>query len=140
MRIDGGCFCGAIAYEAEVDPEKTSICHCRACQALTGTAFRVTVPAPEADFHITRGEPKVFVKTADSGAKRLQAFCADCGSHLYATSDAAGPKVYGIRTGTARQRDQLVPRRQIWHGSKMAWLPEFDGPGFETIVTVEGQS
>ena len=100
----------------------------------------MTVPAPEADFRITKGEPKVFVKTADSGAKRLQAFCADCGSHLYATSDGDGPKVYGIRTGTARQRDQLGPRRQIWHGSKMAWLPEFDGPGFETIVTAEGQS
>lgn len=25
MKIDGGCHCGAITYEAEVDPEKTSI-------------------------------------------------------------------------------------------------------------------
>ena len=38
MKIDGGCHCGAIAYEAEVDPEKTSICHCTDCQQLTGTA------------------------------------------------------------------------------------------------------
>lgn len=29
MKIDGGCHCGAITYEAEVDPEKTSICHAR---------------------------------------------------------------------------------------------------------------
>jgi hypothetical protein len=135
MRIDGGCFCGAIAYEAEVDPEKTSICHCRDCQQLTGTAFRVTVPAPEASYRITRGAPKVFVKTAASGAKRAQAFCPECGSHLYATSAGEGPKVYGIRTGTARQRDQLVPRRQIWHGSKMDWLPEFDD-----MATIEGQA
>jgi hypothetical protein len=140
MRIDGGCFCGAITYEADVDPEKTSICHCRDCQQLTGTAFRVTVPAPEKDYRITRGTPKVFIKTAASGARRAQAFCPECGSHLYATSAGEGPKVYGIRTGTARQRDRLVPRKQIWHGSKMEWLPEFDGPGFEAMATVEGQA
>jgi hypothetical protein len=135
MRIDGECFCGAIAYEAEVDPEKTSICHCRDCQQLTGTAFRVTVPASEENYRITRGTPKVFIKTAASGARRAQAFCPECGSHLYATSTGEGPKVYGIRTGTARQRDQLVPRKQIWHGSKMGWLPEFDG-----MATIEGQT
>ncbi|CCV10081.1 hypothetical protein MESS4_120202 [Mesorhizobium sp. STM 4661] len=26
MKVDGGCHCGAITYEAEVDPEKVSIC------------------------------------------------------------------------------------------------------------------
>jgi len=134
MRIDGGCFCGAITYEAEVDPEKTSICHCKDCQQLTGTVFRVTVPALEENYRITKGTPKVFIKTAASGAKRAQAFCPECGSHLYATSAGEGPKVYGIRTGTARQRDQLVPRKQIWHGSKMDWLPEF-----EDMATIEGQ-
>jgi len=57
MKIDGGCHCGAITYEAEVDPAKTSICHCTDCQQLTGTAFRVTVPAPEDHYQITRGTP-----------------------------------------------------------------------------------
>jgi hypothetical protein len=39
MKIDGGCHCGAIAYEAEVDPDRVGICHCTDCQQLTGTAF-----------------------------------------------------------------------------------------------------
>ncbi|RVA60582.1 GFA family protein, partial [Mesorhizobium sp. M7A.F.Ca.CA.001.08.1.1] len=95
MRIDGGCHCGAITYEAEVDPEKTTICHCTDCQQLTGTAFRLTVPAPESNYRITKGTPKVYIKIVASGAKRTQAFCADCGSHLYATSVGDGPKVYG---------------------------------------------
>ncbi|TGS52314.1 GFA family protein, partial [Mesorhizobium sp. M3A.F.Ca.ET.201.01.1.1] len=51
----------------------------------------------------------------------------ECGSHLYATSVGDGPKVYGVRTGTARQRDQLVPRTQYWHRSALHWLPEFEG-------------
>ncbi|MGO7990898.1 GFA family protein, partial [Rhizobium leguminosarum] len=28
MHITGGCHCGAIRYQAEIDPERTSICHC----------------------------------------------------------------------------------------------------------------
>ena len=128
MKIDGGCHCGAITYEAEVDPSRTSICHCTDCQQLTGTAFRVTVPAPEDKYRITKGTPKVYVKTtADSGVRRAQAFCADCGSPLYATSVGDGPKVYGIRVGTARQRAELVPTREIWHSSALRWLPAFDG-------------
>ena len=127
MKIDGGCHCGAIAYRAEVDPEKTTICHCTDCQQLTGTAFRVTVPVPEDRFEIIRGAPKIYIKIAESGAKRAQAFCADCGSHLYATSVGDGPKIYGLRTGTAHQREELVPRKQIWRDSALHWLPEFEG-------------
>lgn len=127
MKIDGSCHCGAIAYEADIDPEMVAICHCTDCQTLSGTAFRVAVFAPEDKFQITRGTPKVYVKTAESGNKRAQTFCADCGSPIYATSVGEGPKVYGIRVGTARQRNELPPRRQIWHRSAVAWFPEMDG-------------
>ena len=34
----------------------------------------------------------------------------------------AGPKVLYTRVGTARQRDQLVPRTQIWACSEQHWL------------------
>jgi hypothetical protein len=127
MKIDGGCHCGAITYEAEVNPENTSICHCTDCQQLTGTAFRVSVRASEDKYRITRGVPKVYIKTGASGAKRAQGFCGECGSHLYATSVGDGPKIYAIRVGTARQREELVPRRQSWHRSALHWLPEFEG-------------
>ena len=128
MKIDGGCHCGAITYEAEIDPEMVTICHCSDCQTLTGTAFRVTVFAAGDKFSLNRGAPKIYVKTtAESGNKRAMAFCAECGSPIYATSVGEGPKTYGIRVGTARQRDQLPPKRQIWHRSAVAWFPELDG-------------
>ena len=28
MKIDGGCHCGYITYEAEADPQKAFICQC----------------------------------------------------------------------------------------------------------------
>ncbi len=114
-------------YEAVVDPENVGICHCTDCQTLTGTAFRVTVAAPESRFKIISGSPKIYVKTAESGAKRAQAFCPECGSPIYATSVGDGPKIYGIRVGTARQRRQLAPSQQVWHGSALPWLPGLSG-------------
>ena len=44
MKIEGACHCGAIAYEAEVDPEGSRVCHCTDCQTIGGAAFRQVVP------------------------------------------------------------------------------------------------
>ena len=124
MKIDGGCHCGAITYEAEIDPEAVFTCHCSDCQTLSGAPFRTVVRAPEADFKLTSGELKIYVKTADSGRKRVQAFCPDCGSPIYSTSAGDGPKDYGIRLGTARQRDLLAPKAHWWFGSAVPWLAQ----------------
>jgi hypothetical protein len=128
MKIDGSCHCGAIRYEAEIDPEGASICHCTDCQALTGSAFRVTVATSEDRFRLTAGRPRVYVKTtADSGAKRLQAFCGDCGSPIYATSGEppadGSPRRFGLRVGTIRQRPAIRPATQIWRKSALPWVP-----------------
>jgi hypothetical protein len=122
MKIDGSCHCGAVTYEAEVDPERTSICHCTDCQELTGAAFRTSVPARREDFRILTGEPRIYVKIAESGAKRRQAFCGKCGSPIYATAHDDPNAPLGIRTGTVRQRDSLIPKRQIWARSAQKWL------------------
>jgi hypothetical protein len=111
MRIDGSCHCGAIAFEAEADPDTASICHCSDCQAMTGTAFRVNIRVDGPNFRLLRGEPARYLKTtADSGNKRVQAFCPTCGTPMYATAPGENPPAYTIRIGTLRQRDQLSPK------------------------------
>lgn len=134
MKIDGGCHCGRITYEAEIDPETVGICHCTDCQALSASAFRTVVPAQDDAFTLLSGEPKIYVKTGESGAKRAQAFCPECGSAIYATSVGDGPKVYNIRLGTARQRDRLPPKRQIWARSAQTWLS-----GIDSLPKIEKQ-
>ena len=67
MHIDGGCHCGNITYEAEVDPDMVSICHCSDCQMLTGTAYRVNVRVNKQNFKLRGGTPKTYIKTAESG-------------------------------------------------------------------------
>lgn len=126
MKISGGCHCGAITYEAEVDPATVSLCHCTDCQILSGSAYRSSVPAKKAGFRLLTGTPKTYVKVGESGARRAQGFCGECGTPIYATS-AEDPQVYGIRTGTARERAQLVPTKQIWCRSALAWTSSIGG-------------
>lgn len=127
MKIDGACHCGAITIEGEADPEKTTVCHCTDCQSGTGSAFRVSIPVPGTTFKMS-GQPAIYVRTtADSGNPRAQAFCPTCGSPLYATSPGEGPQaVYMVRVGVLRQRDQLVPKRQIWFRSARPWTTQLD--------------
>jgi hypothetical protein len=120
MQVHGSCHCGHIRYEATVDPERATICHCTDCQKLTGTAYRVSVPAEEGSFRLLTGHPSVYVKLGDSGARRAQAFCPNCGSPLY-TYDADTPKIYGLRVGCIDERAALVPRKQKWCRSALAW-------------------
>jgi hypothetical protein len=122
MQIEGSCHCGGITYRAEIDPADVRLCHCSDCQTLSGSAFRVVVSAADGSFHLLSGQPKLYVKTAESGAQRVQAFCPDCGTQIYATSAGEGPKSYGLRVGTIRQRAQLRPSRQYWCRSALPWL------------------
>jgi hypothetical protein len=124
MKIDGGCHCGYITYEAEADPETVEICHCTDCQTLPGSAFRTIVPVADEAFRLLSGEPTIYVKTAESGGKREQAFCPRCGSPIYSAAGKDGPKDYYIRVGTVRQRDELVPKAQIWSRSAQHWIAD----------------
>ena len=104
MRVDGGCHCGKITYEADIDPDKAGLCHCM----------------PKENFRL-RGEPGVYVKTAESGNRRAQAFCPECGTRIYASAEK-DPLVFNLRLGTVRQRAALSPRAQIWCRSALPWV------------------
>lgn len=120
MHVDGSCHCGKITYEAEVDAEKVGLCHCTDCQTLTGSAFSLFVPVAKGKFRL-RGEPRIYLKTGESGNRRAQAFCPDCGSRIYASAEK-DPQVFNLRIGTLRQRAQLTPRKQIWCRSALPWV------------------
>ncbi len=127
MIIGGSCHCGFIKYEAELNRDSVFICHCTDCQKLSASVFRTIATVKSNDFKLLSGAPKIYVKVGDSGNKREQAFCSECGSGIYSTSVGQGSKNINIRLGTVTQRNELVPTSQIWSRSAMKWLPELDG-------------
>jgi hypothetical protein len=120
MQVDGACHCGSIRFTAAVDPGKVMVCHCTDCQKLTGASFRVVAPAPIETFTL-HGEPKHYVRAGESGAKRVLAFCPDCGSPVFAMA-LDDPTQVSLRVGVLTQRDQLAPTLQIWTRSAQPWV------------------
>jgi hypothetical protein len=126
ITIDGSCHCGGVTFQAEVDPDHVTLCHCTDCQALTGTAFRTSVSAHRSRLQIV-GEPTVYEKRGDSGRLRFQYFCPVCGSPLFTHGEGQDAEVWGVRWGGIHQRGRLVPTRQIWRRSAPAWVCAFEG-------------
>ena len=132
MKVHGSCHCGQVRYEAEIDPASVTLCNCADCQMLTGSGFRVSVPAPAATYRLLSGTPKVYVKTADSGTRRRHSFCPSCGTPVSATADSDRPAFYSLRVGCLRERADLRPKKRIWCRSALAWAQDVSGvPGID---------
>src|SRR3954451_4217953 len=134
MKIQGRCHCGEITYDAEVQPGSVNVCHCRDCQMLSGTAFRAGIPAPAQGFRMLTGKPRQYIKVADSGTRRVHAFCATCGSPVYSCAPQ-NPKSYSLRLGALSNADTLgAPAREIWTERRLSWMPKLQG-----AAEIEGQ-
>ena len=124
MKVEGGCHCGQIKFSAEVDAEHVEICHCSDCQTLSGSAYRTVVPAKEGTFKLLSGELKLYEKTGENGSIRVQSFCPQCGTPIYSSPPNGVSGFFGIRVGAIDQRDQLVPKFQIWFRSAQGWTQD----------------
>jgi hypothetical protein len=123
MKVEGSCHCGQITFAADIDPKGVRICHCTDCQTLSGSAYRVNVQTPAASFVLLSGEPKIYIKTAESGNKRVHAFCPNCGTPIYAAAPH-NTQTYALRVGTLKRRAELQPGRQIWFRSALPWATD----------------
>lgn len=121
MLVEGSCHCGEITFEADVDPEKVGLCHCTDCQTISSSAFSTFAIVPKESFRLLSGQPRFYVKTADSGNRRAQAFCGVCSTRLYAVLEKDA-EVLNIRVSALRQRIHLSPRMQFWVRSALPWL------------------
>ena len=129
MDITGGCFCGSIEDEATIDENFVGICHCRDCQIFGGSAFRTTAIVTPAKFRFSKGEPKYFGKTSDSGAIRRMAFCDTCGTHLCSMPqdmESEGAFV-SLRIASSPAFHELKPRAEIYCDSRVPWLKALEG-------------
>lgn len=81
MKVTGGCYCGALRYEAEGEPRLKAQCHCRECQYHSGGAPNYFMLMPGEGFAYTSGAPKTF-KRGDLADPVVREFCETCGTHI----------------------------------------------------------
>ncbi len=98
MKIAGGCYCGAVRFEAEGDPLFKGQCHCRECQYVSGGHPNVVMGMPETGFKLTRGQLKAF-RRDDLDNPVTREFCAECGTHVTSRPPALAGAVL-IKVGT----------------------------------------
>jgi len=96
MKIDGSCHCGYVTFEAEADPETTTICNCTDCQKMSGAPLRVVITTRPGTFVLLSGKPTEYRKTSNSGVVRPQAFCPTCDTAIYSTTVGDDPKRYQL--------------------------------------------
>lgn len=98
MKVQGGCYCGAVRYEAEGDALFKGQCHCRECQYITGGGGNLILGLPETEFKYTKGEPAIY-RRDDLDEPVTREFCGKCGTPLTSRAPAA-PGVALIKIGS----------------------------------------
>jgi len=76
------------------------------------------------------GAVKEYLKIADSGNERVQGFCGNCASQIFAADPAK--TLYMVRTGCLSQHDQLVPAKHIFGKSAASWLGSIENQQWVT--------
>jgi hypothetical protein len=118
--VTGGCFCGAVRYEARAYLKSAYYCHCRMCQRSNGAPADVGVFVEVGTLRFTKGEPRFF----QSSPFAERGFCATCGSRLlWRPLNGEHPEWINLSVGCLDHPERVVPIR---HQGVEARLPWFD--------------
>lgn len=138
--VEGGCLCGAVRYRLARLGDDVAHCHCRICRRASGAAFVTWATVARDDLEV-RGRVRWF----RSSRMALRGSCPVCGSHLFFAqeidesavaaelpladappTDPHGATTIDVTVATLDEPDHARPSRNIWVGSRLAWLHGFD--------------
>jgi hypothetical protein len=125
LPLTGGCHCGALRYEVTEAPTMTYACHCNDCQRITSSAFSLAITVSDSAFRLTRGEPRLVSRVADSGRTTTRWLCPDCACWIVGSPQpgaAPGEMIRRVRAGTLDDRSWLRPTAHFWTRSKQPWV------------------
>lgn len=83
----GRCACGKVLFNVRLPHIKAIICHCKACQMRTGSAFGLLVYFNKADVSFSTQYLRQYKYKADSGKGMQSDICGQCGTSLFLKGD-----------------------------------------------------
>jgi len=115
--MTGGCLCGRVRYEVDVENDEAYLCHCRMCQKACGgvaEAFKNV----KRDALRWLSEPNWY----DSSDSARRPFCSTCGSPLGFEYKEKRDDL-DLTVGSFDDPSALRPVKHIWtQGLLPAWL------------------
>jgi len=118
----GGCLCGAVRYEINLDGSETNNCHCRDCQKNSGGAFMPFTSVDRGQFRWISA-PKGEGKASEIAVRR---FCADCGTPM-TWEGQDYPDRISISTGTLDDTSGIEISVEIFTRSRWQAIPPVPG-------------
>jgi len=127
--LSGGCFCGAVRYQAKGTPFHETSCHCEICRRTSGAPMVAWFSIPKTGFRLVAGEPTRFRSTAFG----TRSFCPQCGTQLTFENDNS-PDEIDVTISSLDDPDQLPPKDHTYVRSRLQWVKLADRlPQYEEI-------
>jgi hypothetical protein len=120
MAMTGGCMCGAVRYQIDAEPVTAFVCHCRACQYVSGGAGAHVLIAPRGSVRLTRGALRTYWSVADSGAQIGRQFCEICGTPIMSDLESQ-PDLLVIKAGSLDDPAWFKPTANLWTDAAQPW-------------------
>lgn len=115
--LTGGCFCGAIRYQASGQVFNQTNCHCEICRRTTGAPCVAWFSVSTAGFRLVIGTPAKF-RSSDHATRT---FCPTCGTQL-TFSDDASPEETDVSTCSLDNPGAAAPCDHTFTSSQLSWL------------------
>jgi hypothetical protein len=106
ISIKGGCYCGALRYEAEGSPLMAAQCYCRECQYITGGGPNTFIAVSLKSFKYVKGDPASYTRT-DLDRPVTRDFCRTCGTAI--GTRPPGDRLMIVKVGTLDNPSEFVP-------------------------------
>jgi hypothetical protein len=119
QKISGGCACGAVRYECNLDPVMMLNCHCRNCQQASGSGYAAVAAVPKTAVQV-RGEPRYYKIVGDAGTAVERGFCPNCGSQVFMKIERL-PDVLGLQAGSLDDPSIYRPMMDIFTSRAQPW-------------------
>jgi putative acetyltransferase len=120
--LAGGCYCGAIRYEASGKIFNATNCHCEMCRRTTGAPCVAWFSVAAKGFRLLAGTPASF----RSSEHATRSFCAACGTQLTFADDAS-PEEIDISTCSLDDPAAVPPVDHTFSSRRVPWLVLDDG-------------
>jgi hypothetical protein len=118
VSITGGCYCGAVRFEARQIPIYQANCHCGNCRRAIGAQAVAWITVNYANFRFEKGTPARY--RTDTGAWRT--FCNSCGTSMTYEIDKR-PDEIDITTGSLDRPEDYSPKKDVYPEEKLRWVP-----------------
>jgi len=114
------CACGRLTATCEGEPILVSLCHCRACQQRTGSAFGIAAFFERSAVD-TAGRSSQYTRASDRGHDVTFHFCPDCGSSVY-WLPARKPDLIAVAAGAFADPAFPAPSKSVYTEHRHSWL------------------